>query len=590
MEKKGKGINKLTVQVSIFFFVGLLITDILSFFVIRAISEKNVMKEKKNITQGVSIDVEKSLKEYISYEWVLNYLLEHEDDDNLNLEYDSTTRTMVKTSELLRAHPGLDLKIVTAGQLSAFPENEKKLYAEIVYNDWINRINDLKAAFDVEYLYIVASDDDYLVDNFLLSGADETMIRGQEFGNAYTFGTKVKKTKEQTEAFKKLALKGDIFVYSHGYVDSYKYLLKLGDTNIIVGMTFEIAGIRKTIIKQTIQFIIAFFLLQIVLFVIYRIQIFRSAVKPLKDVESYVREYANTKDGKLARVKLGKIDQKNELGSLADGIISMTREIDEHLSMIKKVTADKERFSAELDLARKIQIDMMPNKFPPFPDKKEFDIYASMDPAKEVGGDFYDFFMVDEDHLTLVIADVSGKGIPAALFMANAKTLIKIHSLQGGTPSEILRDVSEALLEGNEEGMFVTVWMAVVDIHTGKGVAINAGHEHPVIRHKDGSYELVKYRHYMALAMMSGLQYKEHEFQLEPGDRVFVYTDGLPETRNASHEFFGTDRMLEALNRNRDEEGDKLLKNVRKEVDVFANGEEQFDDITMLVFDYYGRV
>ncbi len=279
---------------------------------------------------------------------------------------------------------------------------------------------------------------------------------------------------------------------------------------------------------------------------------------------------------------------RGEAGDLAYAYGTMLQELEQYIDHLTAVTAEKERIGAELNVATQIQADMLPSIFPAFPDRKEFDIYATMEPAKEVGGDFYDFFLVDEDHLAMVIADVSGKGVPAALFMVIAKTLIKNRAQMGGTPAEILTDVNNQLCEGNEAELFVTVWLAIVEISTGKGLAANAGHEHPVLRRADGAYELVKYRHSPALAVMEGLRYKEHEFRLYPGDRLYVYTDGVPEATNADNELYGTDRMLAALNRGDYADGKALLEGVRSDMDTFVEQAPQFDDITMLCLTYFG--
>ena len=211
-----------------------------------------------------------------------------------------------------------------------------------------------------------------------------------------------------------------------------------------------------------------------------------------------------------------------------------------------------------------------------------------MTPAKEVGGDFYDFFLIDEDHLALVIADVSGKGVPAALFMVISRTLLRNRAMMGGTPSEILADVNHLLSEGNATGYFVTVWIAILEISTGKGLAANAGHEHPALRKKDGRFEMVKYRHSPAVATMDGIPFREHEFRLEPGDRIYVYTDGVTEAINEKEELFGEDRLLEALNRKPECTPEELLRGVKEEIDSFAGEAVQFDDITMLALDYTG--
>ncbi|MCR4646224.1 MAG: PP2C family protein-serine/threonine phosphatase [Oscillospiraceae bacterium] len=250
---------------------------------------------------------------------------------------------------------------------------------------------------------------------------------------------------------------------------------------------------------------------------------------------------------------------------------------------------EKERIGAELNVATQIQADMLPSIFPAFPGRKDFDIHASMNPAKEVGGDFYDFFMIDDDHIALVIADVSGKGVPAALFMVIAKTLIKNHAQLGEySPAKVLIQANEQLCEGNEAELFVTVWLAIIQLSTGKGVAANAGHEHPALRHVNGQFELVKYRHSPAVATMEGMLFKEHEFQLQPGDTLFVYTDGVPEATNSRNELFGEERMLTALNRVPGAPPSELLKNVKAAVAEFVGEAPQFDDMTMLGFAYFG--
>ncbi len=284
-----------------------------------------------------------------------------------------------------------------------------------------------------------------------------------------------------------------------------------------------------------------------------------------------------------------KIHHNDEIGDLAAQFNQMAVSLKKYIKDLTQITAEKERIGAELSVATQIQADMLPRIFPAFPERKEFDLYAIMDPAKEVGGDFYDYFMVDDDHIALVMADVSGKGVPAALFMVIAKTLIKSRAQMGDSPAEILRNVNEQLCEGNEAELFVTVWLAVIEISTGKGMAANAGHEHPVLRRADGQYELVKYRHSSAVGALPGVRFREHPFELYPGDSLFVYTDGVPEATDAHDQLFGSDRMLEALNRDPLATPRQLLQAVWRDVNAFVGEAPQFDDITMLNFQYKGR-
>ncbi len=278
----------------------------------------------------------------------------------------------------------------------------------------------------------------------------------------------------------------------------------------------------------------------------------------------------------------------DEIEVLAEAFAKQSLRTALYIDQIKRVTAEKERIGAELEMASKIQQSQLPRLFPPFPDRKEFSLYASMTPAKEVGGDFYDFFMIDHDHIGFVMADVSGKGVPAALLMMVSRVLIKSGLQNGNSVSDALEHVNNQLCEGNDEGFFVTMWVAVLEISTGKGIVANAGHEHPAVRRADGSYELITYRHSMPVGTMEGLKFRQHEFQMNPGDSFFVYTDGVAEATNADNELYGTERMLAALNSEPDALPEKTLTNVMNDINRFVDGAEQFDDITMLCLCYYG--
>ena len=243
---------------------------------------------------------------------------------------------------------------------------------------------------------------------------------------------------------------------------------------------------------------------------------------------------------------------------------------------------DRALVARELTLAKSIQANSLPNEFPPFPDRHEFDLYASMDPAKAIGGDFYDFYLIDEDHLYLAIADVSGKGIPAALFMMSAKTILFNNAMALHSPAEILRKTNEIICSNNKEEMFVTVWIGILEISSGKLTAANAGHEYPVLKKSDGEFEIIKDRHGFVIGGMNGVKYKEYELQLEPGSKLFVYSDGLPEATDLKNNMFSINRMLQSLNRHREGTPKEILDGVREDVNKFVAGASQFDDLTML--------
>lgn len=272
----------------------------------------------------------------------------------------------------------------------------------------------------------------------------------------------------------------------------------------------------------------------------------------------------------------------DEVENLFHSIKQMEQDINCYIENLTAVTAEKERIETELSVAAQIQASMLPNRFPAFPQRSEFDIYATMTPAKEVGGDFYDFFLVDDDHLAVVIADVSGKGVPAALFMVIAKTLIKDHTQAGNSPEAVFTAVNRKLCESNERGMFVTAWMGVMQISTGQLRFVNAGHNPPLIRHGTNRWEYLKIRTGFVLAGIEDLRYQLGEIQLASGDGIYLYTDGVTEATNAADELFGEERLKAVLDRERGDTPESVLKAVEAELHIFVGEAPQFDDITML--------
>ena len=260
-------------------------------------------------------------------------------------------------------------------------------------------------------------------------------------------------------------------------------------------------------------------------------------------------------------------------------------------NLLRRQEADnreKQRIGAEVHVATQIQASMLPCIFPAFPERKEFDIYAAMNPAREVGGDFYDFFLTDADHLALVMADVSGKGIPAALFMVIAKTLLKNAAQSGLSPRAVLETVNNQLCENNEAEMFVTVWLGIYEISTGRLKVANAGHEFPAIKRANGEFALYKEKSGFVLAGMENARYREYNLELHKGDMLFIYTDGVAEATDAANTLYGTGRMLAALNRASDGTPKELLHAVKDDVDRFVGEAPQFDDITMLALQIKG--
>ena len=268
---------------------------------------------------------------------------------------------------------------------------------------------------------------------------------------------------------------------------------------------------------------------------------------------------------------------------------SLSDDINSTVDTLKRYIADAAaRIDAELEFARAIQHSSLPSVFPPYPGRKEFELFASMRTAKEVGGDFYDFYLIDDKTLAFLIADVSGKGIPAAMFMMQSKTLLKSCAESGMSVEEVFTQANEKLCEGNDAGMFVTAWMGILDIDTGLVTFANAGHNPPLIRRSDGSCEYLKTRPGFVLAGMESIRYRKNELQLMPGDMLYLYTDGVTEATDAANQLYGEYRLFDLLNKHGELQPQPLCENIITDVDKFTGEAPQFDDITMLCLKYSG--
>ena len=358
-----------------------------------------------------------------------------------------------------------------------------------------------------------------------------------------------------------------------------------GEVAGLLGANIDVSQVDAEIRESTLPTALWSCLFFAALLTVILVFLRKTIVLKIVNLDQDVMQYSRTKNPEVAAKIAQTRYAQDEIGSLAVNFSDMILSLENYMTELNAVTAEKQRIGAELDVAKNIQASMLPCIFPAFPGREEFDIYATMEPAKEVGGDFYDFFLVDEDHLAMVIADVSGKGVPAALFMVIAKTLLKNCTQTGLSPHEVLEKVNEQLCENNDAEMFVTVWLGILEISTGKLTCANAGHEYPVLRRGGADFELIKDRHGFVLAGMEGSRYKEYEIILEKGDQLYVYTDGVPEATNADDELYGADRMVEALNRDAGSTPGETLTRVKQDIDQFVGEAPQFDDITMLAIE-----
>ena len=342
----------------------------------------------------------------------------------------------------------------------------------------------------------------------------------------------------------------------------------------------------EEIFRNILSVIVISLAVMVVSVIIFYFSIRRRIIKPVTKLTKSVRTMKESI--KSGQVVSADIHTGDEIEELAVAFEDMNRDLIGYIDENTRITAERERLDTELNLATNIQAGMLPDKFPAFPDRKEFDIYASMKPAKEVGGDFYDFFLIDKDHLGIVMADVSGKGVPAALFMMYSKILLKSYTLMKQSPKAALEEVNRQICENNPEDMFVTVWLGVLDLNTGVFTAANAGHEKPAVKQPDGSFELFKDKHGLMVGYMDGIRYIEYELTLGKGSKLFLYTDGVAEATSAEEELFGTDRMIEALRTAENGTPKDILEAVDAAVNKFVGDAPQFDDLTMLCIEYNG--
>lgn len=379
------------------------------------------------------------------------------------------------------------------------------------------------------------------------------------------------------------------FMYSRkGYTTSV-YPVEDADSGVvaIVGVVKNMDLLTSAKNSYICQIILIEALIAILSGVVWVVYMRRRIVVPVQQLsEAALNMVEHLEDGNSPELV---VKHDDELRELADSFATMYREVGAYIAKLETVTAEKERIGAELDVAAKIQSSMLPCVFPAFPNRNEFDIYATMDPAKEVGGDFYDFFMVDADHLAFVVADVSGKGVPAALFMVIGKTLIKDHTGLHDDLGEVFTEVNNILCASNSEEMFITAFEGVLNLKTGELRYVNAGHEIPFLCRKGGVFEPYKVRAGFVLAGMQGIRYRAGSIQLEPGDKVFQYSDGIPEAINSEKAPYGMKRLESVLAKNSEKAPSELLPLVKADVDAFVGDADQFDDITMLCIEFKGN-
>ena len=473
---------------------------------------------------------------------------------------------------------------IDVGELDRYLESKT---ADDEYNVIRNHIQSTANAEDCSVIYVAKVHTDSKEREYIYNVVSKT-----SGFSPYDIGFRDEVSEEFLEVYDRI-VKGESdshnFMYARkGYTTSI-YPMKDEDGNVvaIVGVVKNMSLLNTAKNKYIVKVILVEAIIAIVSGIFWTIYMRRRIVKPIRILnEAALNMVEHLEDGTSPEIV---VKNDDEIKDLADSFSKMYHEVGEYIEKLEKVTAEKERIGAELTLASDIQAHMLPCIFPAFPDYDEFDIYATMTPAKEVGGDFYDFFMTDEKHLAFVMADVSGKGVPAALFMVIAKTLIKNYAQIGQEPGEVFTTVNRLLCEGNDAGLFVTSWMGILDLETGVMKYANAGHNPPLIKRENGKFEYLRSRPGFVLAGMDTVRYKQSELVLNPGDRIFLYTDGVTEATDSSQQLYGEDRLESLLNRCQADTAEEMLADLKKDIDSFVCEAPQFDDITMLMLDFKKR-
>ena len=463
-------------------------------------------------------------------------------------------------------------------------------------DDYYYEIEDFLNAFrlntDIQYYYVFVPFEDDLVyiwdANVLKPG--ETEIDACELGYREEY---MEGGKEATYSIYKQNPPEEIELVNddkYGYIASaYSPVFNSsGEPVAVVGVDVYMPDLQANMREFLVAVIVTIMLVVLAAILLCFFFVKRKIVNPINQIRDASRsmvENLENEESMEVSVKTG-----NEIEELFDSFKEMYGDVKDYIKQISAITAEKERIGAELDVAAHIQASMLPCIFPAFPEREEIDIYATMDPAKEVGGDFYDFFMVDDRHLAIVMADVSGKGVPAALFMVIGKTLIKDHTTPGRDLGKVFTAVNDLLCEANSEGLFITAFEGVLDLVTGEFNFVNAGHEMPFVCKAEGAFEPYKIRPGFVLAGMEGMRYRAGSMMLEPGDKIYQYTDGVTEATNIHNELYGMERLEVILNKVKCGTPHEILPAVKADVDEFVGEAPQFDDITMLCLEYKERM
>ncbi len=485
-------------------------------------------------------------------------------------QYESITRQIAYTA----------LSYIDADRLAGWAGGDA---ADESWNESNGKLNTLTSTAELAYIYVTVPDADFTKRTYIFDTVnpkvESTVI---PFGHVSSLE---KYDGEYIDRIKQVMLEGKPcirFVYNgdEGHVTTSVPVIDSGGKVVgILGIVKPMSEIRSFKTRYLRTTLATAGIITLVLGGIYILVLLFVLIRPLITITKETSQFASHQG--ILSGALQRIGGNNELSTLARSVETMAVDMRDYIDRLTKTTAEKERISAELDVAKQIQANMLPRIFPPCEDPPEIELFASMVPAKEVGGDFYDFYMVDDDHFALLVGDVSGKGVPAAMFMVIAKTLLKNLGRHGNSPAEVFRRVNNQLCEGNDAGLFVTCWMGVLSLSTGELVFANAGHPLPIAV-RGGRVSFVKEKPDLVLAAIRDTEYTDYKVTLNPGDRLFVYSDGVTESTDKENRLFGEERLVGLFSNDMEGTPQEDLERVKNVLDVFAKDVPQFDDVTML--------
>ena len=566
------------------------VTFVFTAIVVYNTTERAFLTSKNEMIER---DVRNASKELVSRamsDWYLNYARNHSGDLTRPLSEEEQSR--VDTSD--NAEALFDV-ILNESLPQSYGEDTQLYIARNLFLTFGNRL--IEAANQGNYLRVALASYDSDDTGYLYFGAkkDEAIMydtpdtAGKDHSRLFTYSLD---DHDAIEEMRKADMPiGKIFyeIYETPGENTIQYIAysrvaKEGEKGCVISFQYDMTPFHNEMLVGLWSSVGIGFAVLVTINIILMAFLNWRVISPLGKVNSGVLAYMRNKDSGQVAQRMNEVRVRNELGNLADSFAKMADEMHHYNEENVRLEVERERISTELSLATNLQASMMPSAFP---NREEFELYASVFPAKEVGGDFYDFFFIDDDHLALVIADVSGKGVPAALFMMYSKILVDILASKGGSPAAALAEINAHACANNSAQMFVTLWLGVLEISTGKLVCSNAGHEFPIL-FKEGKYELLRDKHGVAIGAIDVAKYSDYEIFLKPGEGIFVYTDGVAEASNKDKQFFGTQGALDALNAHPEASPQEAIANVKQAIDGFVAGEAQFDDITMLSLKYLG--